>query len=204
MSAYKISYFNFMGLAELARIMLSAADKEFEDDRFEKEEWPQRKLNTPSGQVPVLTHGDKQIPQSMAIARYLARDLDLYGKNNMENTMCDVVLECINDVIKETLKLFLEQDETKKPDIEKNLMEVVYPRFLSHLEKMLKEDNKEWLVGDKLSVADLAFFDLMNRLTAKKGDSIFDSSPTMKKHSEKITSIAGVQKWLERRPVTDM
>ncbi|VDI50957.1 Hypothetical predicted protein, partial [Mytilus galloprovincialis] len=114
MSAYKISYFNFMGLAELARIMLSAADKEFEDDRFEKEEWPQRKSNTPSGQVPVLTHGDKQIPQSMAIARYLARDLDLYGKNNMEKTMCDVVLECINDVIKETLKLFLEQDETKK------------------------------------------------------------------------------------------
>ncbi|VDI37686.1 Hypothetical predicted protein [Mytilus galloprovincialis] len=87
----------------------------------------------------------------------------------MEKTMCDVVLECINDVIKETLKLFLEQDETKK-----------------------------------LSVADLAFFDLMNRLTAKKGDSIFDSSPTMKKHSEKITSIAGVQKWLEKRPVTDM
>ncbi|VDI37687.1 Hypothetical predicted protein [Mytilus galloprovincialis] len=122
----------------------------------------------------------------------------------MEKTMCDVVLECINDVIKETLKLFLEQDETKKPDIEKNLMEVVYPRFLSHLEKMLKEDSGEWLVGDKLSVADLAFFDLMNRLTAKKGDSIFDSSPTMKKHSEKITSIAGVQKWLEKRPVTDM
>ncbi|XP_076099531.1 putative glutathione S-transferase 7 [Mytilus galloprovincialis] len=204
MSAYKISYFNCMGLAELARIMLSAADKEFEDDRFEKEEWPQRKPNTPSGQVPVLTHGDKQIPQSMAIARYLARDLDFYGKNNMENTMCDVVLECINDVIKETLKLFLEQDETKKPDIEKNLMEVVYPRFLSHLEKMLKEDNEEWLVGDKLSVADLAFFDLMNRLSAKKGDSIFYSSPTMKKHSEKITSIAGVQKWLEKRPVTDM
>lgn len=43
MSAYKISYFNLMGRAELARIMLSAVDKEFEDDRFEKEEWPERK-----------------------------------------------------------------------------------------------------------------------------------------------------------------
>ncbi|CAG2239568.1 B3GALT1 [Mytilus edulis] len=103
-----------MGRAELARIMLSAADKEFEDDRFEKEEWPERKPNTPCGQVPVLTHGDKQIPQSMAIARYLARDLDLYGKNNVENTKCDVVIECINDVITETVKLFFEQDETKK------------------------------------------------------------------------------------------
>ncbi|VDI50958.1 prostaglandin-H2 D-isomerase / glutathione transferase [Mytilus galloprovincialis] len=204
MSAYKISYFNLMGRAELARIMLSAADKEFEDDRFEKEEWPERKPNTPCGQVPVLTHGDKQIPQSMAIARYLARDLDLYGKNNVENTKCDVVIECINDVITETVKLFFEQDETKKPDIEKNLMEVVYPRFLSHLEKMLNENSGEWLVGDKLSVADLAFFDLMNRLTAKKGDSVFETSPTMKKHLDKITNIAGVQKWLEKRPVTDM
>ncbi|XP_052099380.1 glutathione S-transferase 1-like [Mytilus californianus] len=204
MSAYKISYFNLMGRAELSRIMLSAADKEFEDDRFEKEEWPERKPKTPCGQVPVLTHGDKQIPQSMAIARYLARDLDLYGKDNMENTMCDVVLECINDVITETVKLFFEQDETKKPDIEKNLMEVIYPRFLGHLEKLLDKNNGEWLVGDKLSVADLAFFDLMNRLTAKKGNSVFESSLKMKKHLDKVTNIPGVRKWLEKRPVTDM
>jgi hypothetical protein len=43
MAAYKISYFNLMGRAELSRLLLSAAGKEFEDDRFEKEEWPARK-----------------------------------------------------------------------------------------------------------------------------------------------------------------
>lgn len=43
MAAYKISYFNLMGRAELSRLLLSAADKEFEDDRFEREEWPARK-----------------------------------------------------------------------------------------------------------------------------------------------------------------
>ena len=32
-----------MGRAELSRLLLSAADKEFEDDRFEREEWPARK-----------------------------------------------------------------------------------------------------------------------------------------------------------------
>ena len=43
MPVYKISYFNLMGRAELCRLLLSAADKDFEDDRFEKEEWPERK-----------------------------------------------------------------------------------------------------------------------------------------------------------------
>ena len=32
-------------------------------------------VDTPCGQVPVLVLEDKQIPQSAAIARYLARDL---------------------------------------------------------------------------------------------------------------------------------
>lgn len=32
-------------------------------------------IDTPAGQVPVLTVGDTQIPQSGAMARYLARDL---------------------------------------------------------------------------------------------------------------------------------
>lgn len=32
-------------------------------------------VDTPCGQVPVLVLGEKQIPQSAAIARYLARDL---------------------------------------------------------------------------------------------------------------------------------
>ena len=38
----------------------------------------------------------------------------MYGKNNIENTMCDVVMECINDVITELVKLFFGEDETKK------------------------------------------------------------------------------------------
>ena len=38
----------------------------------------------------------------------------MYGKNNIENTMCDVVMECINDVITELVKLFFGENETKK------------------------------------------------------------------------------------------
>lgn len=35
-------------------------------------------------------------------------------------------------------------------ELEKNLTEVVYPKFLQYLENMLKENGGEWLVGDKV------------------------------------------------------
>lgn len=55
-----------------------------------------------------------------------------------------------------------------------------------------------------MTIADLGFFDLINRVAMKKGDSIFDSSPVMKKHFDKVGNVAGVQKWIEKRPKTDM
>jgi hypothetical protein len=85
---YKLIYFNFRGLAEPSRYIFAVAGQEYEDFRFEREDWPKHKPNTPFGQSPVLEVSDgshtTQIAQSAAIARYLANKFGLAGKNDIE------------------------------------------------------------------------------------------------------------------------
>ena len=70
MSGIKLIYFNLMGRAETARLILAQAGVSYEDKRIEKEEWPALKASLPMGQLPVLEVDGKTIGQSMAIARY--------------------------------------------------------------------------------------------------------------------------------------
>ena len=80
MSGIKLVYFNVMGRAETARLILAQAGVSYEDKRIEKEEWPALKASLPMGQLPVLEVDGKTIGQSMAIARYCARRFGLAGK----------------------------------------------------------------------------------------------------------------------------
>ena len=74
---YKLTYFNGRGLAEFARYVFAAAGEEYEDNRFDAEEWKDIKPTTPFGQVPLLEVIDEdhvdQISQSNTIARFITK-----------------------------------------------------------------------------------------------------------------------------------
>uniref|UniRef100_A0A915K820 glutathione transferase n=1 Tax=Romanomermis culicivorax TaxID=13658 RepID=A0A915K820_ROMCU len=74
---YKLCYFNVRGKAEGIRYIFAQAGVDFEDHRVSHDEWPKLKPNTPMGQLPVLHIDNKVLCQSMAIARYIAKE---YGK----------------------------------------------------------------------------------------------------------------------------
>jgi len=54
--AYKLSYFNVKALAEPIRFLLSYGGIEFEDHRFENDEWPQVKPSK-SSHAHLRSHG---------------------------------------------------------------------------------------------------------------------------------------------------
>lgn len=70
---YKLTYFLSRGLADVSRQLFHLAGVEFEDERINKDVFLERKETYPFRQVPVLNVDGFEIPQSMAIARYLAR-----------------------------------------------------------------------------------------------------------------------------------
>lgn len=52
----------------------------------------------PFGMLPVLEVDGKQICQSMAIARYLANEFGLAGRDNWEKLKCDELVETLVDL----------------------------------------------------------------------------------------------------------
>ncbi|CAF5001861.1 unnamed protein product, partial [Rotaria magnacalcarata] len=61
-------------------------------------EWPKIKPEMPLGQLPVLEIDAGKFPQSLAIARYLARQLKLGGKNDLESLKCDVIVDTMQEL----------------------------------------------------------------------------------------------------------
>lgn len=51
----------------------------------------------PFGQMPVLEHNGKIGHQSVALARYVAKQVNLVGKDDWENLEIDATVDTIND-----------------------------------------------------------------------------------------------------------
>lgn len=52
----------------------------------------------PFGMLPVLEVDGKQVAQSNAIARYLAHQYDLTGKDEWDSLQCDVLVDTLGDL----------------------------------------------------------------------------------------------------------
>lgn len=51
----------------------------------------------PFGQLPILEHNGRISHQSMAICRYLAKQVKLAGKDDLEDLDIDTAVDTIND-----------------------------------------------------------------------------------------------------------
>src|SRR5689334_19545745 len=108
----KLYYFNLQARGELIRLILAASGRSYEDIRFEMNQWPEYKPKMILGQVPVLELSDgTQLPQSMTIARYVAREVGLGGSNNLESAKIDAVVDTQRDANEAFfMKVFFEKD----------------------------------------------------------------------------------------------
>jgi len=106
----KISYFDIRGRAETARLVLAYAEVPFEDDRLPfppNEVWAAKKPSVTLGQLPILEVGGKTLHQSMAIARYLAKENGLAGANNLESAQCDEIVDFVSDMQNAIVRILL-------------------------------------------------------------------------------------------------
>merc|ERR1712127_491931 len=102
MPAVKLTYFNLRARAEPARLILAQAGVSYEDNRLpapwdDMAPWTALKPNTPFGQLPTLCVDGQEFSQSMTIARYLANEHGLAGKNALENGLMDEIVDALSD-----------------------------------------------------------------------------------------------------------
>lgn len=91
MPSYTLNYFDGRGRAEITRLVFAAAGSVFVDKRSQFADWPGTvKAECPLGQLPYLEVDDVKIPQSLTIARLIARENNLAGKTNLEQVIEDI------------------------------------------------------------------------------------------------------------------
>lgn len=203
MSTYKLFYFNGRGRAEIARLIFAAAGESFEDVRYERNEWPAHKSEMPLGQMPVLEIDGVKLPQSMAIARFLAKQFGLAGKDNFEQAKVDAVVDTSSDMALKFIPIHMEQnEEKKKADMEKFFTEEL-PKHLKNLEQLgsLYGHGSSFFVGNQLTWADLEVYDMLEHLVRIDGK-ILQGHPWLQQNREAVEKHPKIAAHLKSRPST--
>jgi glutathione S-transferase len=210
MPNYKLTYFNGRGRAEIIRLVLTAAGIPFEDVRVPFEDWPKLKQTMPFAQMPVFEiDGKVQLCQSLAVARYLARLYNLAGKTELEQAQADMIIDCVEDMLRPIPMFFrIEQDPVKKAELKKKYIEEQMPDFLTKLEALankLSPGKDHYLVGDSVTWADLYLVRAEGALKLQAGvENPFDKEkyPKLTDILERVHRLPKISAYTAKLPAT--
>jgi len=189
MSKYKLYYFYTRGRGEISRLIFLVAGVDYENIIYDKEKWPTLKAETPLGHVPVLEYEGTKLPQSMAIARFLAKEFGLAGRDNFEQAKVDAVSDTVLEGALKFIPARFETDEAKRKEMFTDYFTNVIPKLLQDLETLAKlyGDGGPYFVGGQLTWADLLVHDVFQTLLGLN-EKFLDGHPWLQENREKINN----------------
>ena len=198
----KLTYFNGRGRSEPARLLLAYGGIEYEDCRLplafeDPSEWKVLKPQTPYGSLPLLEWDGCQVAQSMAITRFIAKEVGLAGRDNLEAAQADEVVNAIGDLFEAVGKAHFGTDEALK----KKVMTETIPNGFAKLEARLCSRGGQYFAGNALTWADVLAYNFCSGLPDK---SCLDKCPKIKSLVARVGEIPNIKAWVERRPVTKL
>ena len=208
-------YFPARGRAELIRLVLAEAAVDYQEHAIGRGTPPIGGRPTdfaalkasgalPFEAVPVWEEpGGLRLAQSLAIATYLARGHGLQGKTPVEAALCDQMLGACEDVRGELRKIPLAAPE-QRGKVREELASATLPRWLGWLDRLLKANRggAGFLVGDAVSVADLALWYLLESIRDNGWGAAIDRYPALVAFAGRIAERPRIAAWLKspRRP----
>ena len=210
MATYKLTYFNGRGRAEIIRFIFVQAGVDYEDNRVGGEDWVKYKPTTPYGTLPVLEVDGKMLAGSGGIARFLAERFGLAGSNDFENAEIASIIDTGVDLAQKLGAVHSEKDETRKADLQKEMGEVVFPKFMGIFEKLINANGtpEGWVYGSKVTYADFTLYNIFDWVIfdwVKDVPNLFDivKYPGLQKMRKSVAELPNVAKWIATRPKTD-
>jgi len=202
MPAYKLVYFDGRGRGEVARLLFAVSGVKYEDERVSMEEWQALKPNTPFGSLPTLDVEGQTLCQSGTIARFLAERFGLLGSSDLERARINMILDCVTDMFEGGIKIRDIKDETEKAEAMKKFMGETLPTHLGNFQKLLEANNggDGFFVGNKLSVADIYFFQYTNGMEQFGAVFNWDKFPKLQALNQKVSSEPKIKAYLDSRP----
>nr|QVK45617.1 glutathione S transferase [Brachionus paranguensis] len=203
MSDYNLKYFNLRGRGEIIRLIFAASGKQYNDERIEFEQWPAQKNQAPLGQLPYLKVGPVELPQSLAIARFVARETGLAGKTSLEQAQADAVVETIMEPVNYFYSnIFRIQDADEKAEAFRTFLKEQGTKGAQNVEKLVgMYGSNGYSVGDSLTWADLAIFDVIFSLLSKHPE-FSEKFPVLNAVYENVKANPDVAEYVKNRPET--
>uniref|UniRef100_A0A8C2XYH7 Glutathione S-transferase n=1 Tax=Capra hircus TaxID=9925 RepID=A0A8C2XYH7_CAPHI len=147
---YTIVYFPTRGRCEALRMLLADQDQSWKEEVVTKESWLQGPLKASClyGQLPKFQDGDLTLYQSNAILRHLGRSFGLYGTDEREAALVDMVNDGLEDLRRRSARA---GDKAQ------------YVRELPPFETLLSQNQggQAFIVGNQISFADYNLLDLL-------------------------------------------
>ncbi|CAI2330558.1 unnamed protein product [Caenorhabditis sp. 36 PRJEB53466] len=205
MPEYKLYYFQGRGLGDVSRQLFALSGTPFEDIRVEQSEWQAGdwKSKMPFGQMPVLElPSGRKIPQSLAVARFLAKKFGYAGKTDEEAALADALADQFKDFYAEIRPYYYGRLGLVAADVEAAKTNCLIPardKFLPILVKFLKESNSGFLLSGGLTYADLIISDNMRTLLGWWPEYL-QPYPEVQAWFKKIDSIPEIKKHLASHP----
>ena len=203
MSQLKLTYFDISGgRGEPIRLAMILGNIEFDDFRFPFSDFAAIRKETPLGQVPTFEVNLQQVTQCNAILRYVGKQADLYPLDYFEALICDEILDIIEDATQKLVMTFGLEGDALKRSREK----LVKHSFIPALHLLVKRheiSQKLFMVGDRLSIADLKVFVWLNALNAGHLDHIPTSlvkseSPSLNQHNKMVAEIPTINDYYQK------
>ncbi|XP_062854447.1 glutathione S-transferase Mu 3-like [Trichomycterus rosablanca] len=161
-----LAYWDVRGLAQPMRLLLEYTGSKYEEKRyscgeaptFDRSSWinDKAKLNMHFSNLPYLQDGDRQIVQSNAILRYIARKHNLCGETEDEKIRVDIMENQSMDFRNGFVMLCYGDYDNKK----KGYLEAL-PGVLKQFSDFLGE--RKWFAGDKITFPDFVMYELLDQ-----------------------------------------
>lgn len=215
MSRPTLIYFAGRGRAEVIRLVLAEAGVDYQEHVVGKGTPPVDGRPTdfealkatgtlPFDALPVWEEpGGLRLAQSGAIANHIARGHGLRGRTAIEEARCDELLGAVDDVRLELRKLVTVAAE-QRGALRAELASVTLPRWLGRLDR-LREANgggAGYAVGASITVADLAFWYLLEMIRDNGFGAAVDRYPALVAFAERVAERPRIAAYLgsARRP----
>lgn len=157
-------------------------------------------LDTPCGQLPILSYGGYELAQSMTIARFLAREFNLSGKTFLDEAKADMIVDLVTDLLNSVVEALLkEKDETRKAMLIKKNKTEILPKGLEMLEKILADNGGQFFVGSSLTWADIVVADFLQGWVKDVA-----VPRNLKNHLNFVMNLPNIRKWVETRPKSNI
>ena len=142
------------------------------------------------GQLPFLTLGGLKLPQSISIARFVAKRFNLYGSDDLEQAKTDAIVDTVKDLEEAFYNKVFEGKPEDRPANIKSFLSESAPNHLGKIDKLISLwGSNGYSVGSSLKWSDLYIYSITSEIKGIDANVL-----------AKYSGIVGVNKTVDTNP----